>query len=84
MALAAPPALPERLFSDRTRQIGSEIYYPRPMHMQECFPPSDGVRVSLPISEHLAEESLSIPIFPELRQEQQDAVITAIGEFLRG
>jgi dTDP-4-amino-4,6-dideoxygalactose transaminase len=64
------------------RQIGTEIYYPRPMHLQECFPPPGGVRPTLPVCERLAGECISIPIYPELQREQQDAVITAIVEFL--
>ena len=63
------------------RQIGSEIYYPLPLHLQECFPPSGGVtRPSLPVCERLASECLSIPVFPELSGEQREAVVTAIME----
>jgi dTDP-4-amino-4,6-dideoxygalactose transaminase len=64
------------------REIGSEIYYPRPLHMQECF--HDGrPQPPLPVSERLADECLSIPIYPELAREQQDAVVEAIAGFLR-
>jgi dTDP-4-amino-4,6-dideoxygalactose transaminase len=64
--------------------IGSEIYYPRPMHQQECFaPPAGSSAESLPVCERLASCSLSIPVFPELKREQKDAVIGAIGNFLR-
>ena len=67
------------------REIGSEIYYPLPLHLQECFAPSAGRPPEpLPVSERLAKECLSIPIYPELRREQQDCVIAAIAEFLRG
>jgi len=65
------------------REIGSEIYYPRPMHLQECFSAAAaGSRAPLPVSEQLAAECLSIPIYPELKREQQDSVIAAIGDFL--
>ena len=63
--------------------IGSEIYYPRPMHMQECFA-QPGPNPILPICENLADEALSIPVFPELQREQQDYVLETIKEFLNG
>jgi dTDP-4-amino-4,6-dideoxygalactose transaminase len=64
------------------RKIGSEIYYPRPMHLQECFAPAASRgSIPLPVAEQLAAECLSIPIYPELRREQQNAVIAAIGDF---
>lgn len=62
-------------------EIGSEIYYPRPMHMQECFA-HFGPYPALPVCERLAAECISVPIYPELAREQQDAVVTAIAEFL--
>jgi dTDP-4-amino-4,6-dideoxygalactose transaminase len=63
------------------REIGSEIYYPRPMHLQECFA-HFGPYPALPVCERLAAECLSIPVYPELSQGQKDAVVTAIAEFL--
>ena len=65
------------------RQIGNEIYYPRPMHLQECFPPAGPERPSLPVCEQLAAECISVPIYPELNRAQQDAVIAAIADFLK-
>jgi dTDP-4-amino-4,6-dideoxygalactose transaminase len=63
-----------------SRAIGSEIYYPVPLHRQECF--STVTReMQLPVAEQLAAECLSIPIFPELTCAQQDSVIGTIGEF---
>jgi len=66
------------------KRIGSEVYYPVPMHKQECFANLDSSRVALPNAERLAEEALSIPIYPELDRAQQDEVIAAIGSFLEG
>ena len=63
------------------REIGTEIYYPVPLHLQECFAPQ---HVSLPVSEQVAKECLSIPIFPELKPEQLDYVGTSIVEFFTG
>jgi len=63
------------------KEIGSEIYYPMPMHRQQCFAPWESQK-PLPVCEKLAAECLSIPIYPELTREQQDVVIAAITEFL--
>lgn len=63
------------------RQIGTEIYYPVPLHAQACFAALGQTDADLPVSARLAEEVLSIPIFPELMQAQQDEVIAAISEF---
>ncbi len=62
------------------RGIGSEIYYPVPLHQQACFAHLPGG--ALPVSEQLAAECLSIPIYPDLRREQLDWVVEAVGEFL--
>jgi dTDP-4-amino-4,6-dideoxygalactose transaminase len=63
------------------RGIGSEIYYPRPMHQQDCFA-SIGGQPSLPVSERLSRESVSLPVFPELTTAEKDAVIAALADFL--
>jgi len=66
------------------RGIGTEIYYPVPLHAQACFtPPAGKQRPVLPISERLASEVLSLPIYPELIESQRTEVIEAIAEFLR-
>lgn len=64
------------------REIGSEIYYPRPMHLQECFAGILEAGETLPVCERLAEECVSIPIFPDLSVEQQNFVISAIAQFM--
>lgn len=64
------------------RQIGTEIYYPVPLHMQACFASLGQTDADLPVSARLAGEVLSIPIFPELTLAQQDEVIGAVSEFL--
>ena len=61
--------------------IGAEIYYPVPLHKQECFA---GMQPSeCPVCDTLAQEVLSLPIFPELKREQLDEVIGAIASFLK-
>lgn len=66
------------------RKIGAEIYYPVPLHAQECFAYVGTARESLPVANRLANEVLSIPIYPELKREQLDEVIGAIAEWLSG
>ncbi len=64
------------------KKIGTEIYYPVPMHLQECFAYLGTPKDSLPIASQLASEALSIPIFPELSRTQLDEVIAAAAAWL--
>ncbi len=64
------------------RGIGCEIYYPVPMHKQECFAHLvEEARTSFNVTDQLALEVMSIPIYPELNRKQQDVVIAAIKRF---
>ena len=61
--------------------IGTEIYYPLPLHRQQCF--AHLSPVVLPVSDQLAAEVLSVPVFPELSGTEQQAVIDSLAGFLR-
>ena len=62
--------------------IGTEVYYPVPMHLQACFSFLDHQAGDFPAAEQAANQTLALPIYPELSQSQQAYVVEQIGLFL--
>lgn len=65
----------------RSRGIATEIYYPKSLHLQKAFAYLAHKAGDFPESEAAAREVLSLPIYPELTEEQQRAVVAAIADF---
>lgn len=63
------------------RGIGNEVYYPVPFHQQDCFADLGHSKGDFPVSEIAAEQSVAVPIYPELSEERMREVVAALTEF---
>jgi dTDP-4-amino-4,6-dideoxygalactose transaminase len=63
------------------RGVGTALHYPLPLHLQKCFAPLGHKAGDFPVAERAARECLSLPIYPELTDEQLEYVAASIREF---
>lgn len=66
----------------RDNHIGAAVYYPRPLHLQNCFAHLGYQEGDFPQAEAAAKEVLALPVFPELRAQQQEIVVRGIAAAL--
>ena len=65
----------------KEHDVGHRVYYPVPLHLQECYQPLGYQKGDLPVSERMAQEALSLPIYPELTDGQMERVVECISDF---
>jgi len=63
------------------RGIGTGLHYPLPLHLQACYRHLGYQPGAFPVAERAASECLSLPIYPELRDDQIDQVVAAIRDY---
>lgn len=61
--------------------IGADVYYPVPLHLQECFAYLNYQKGELAVSEQASEETLALPVYPEMSDEQQERVVQTVADF---
>lgn len=65
----------------RARGIGAMVYYPLPLHLQQCFGYLGHKPGDFPMSEEVARQVVALPLYPELTDAQQEAVVDALRRF---
>jgi dTDP-4-amino-4,6-dideoxygalactose transaminase len=65
----------------KTRGVATKVYYPIPLHLQECFAYLGHKAGEYPEAEKAAQETFALPLYPELTTEQQEYVVSAIQDF---
>ncbi len=68
----------------KKNEIGAGIHYPTPIHLQKAYENLGGKRGDFPVSEKAAGEIISLPLFPEITENQIDFVVAKIREFFKG
>jgi dTDP-4-amino-4,6-dideoxygalactose transaminase len=67
----------------RSQEVGTDIYYPLPLHLQNCFRYLGYKKGEFPVAERAAAETLALPVYPELSDEQQGYVVSQIADFFK-
>jgi dTDP-4-amino-4,6-dideoxygalactose transaminase len=67
----------------RSQGIGHAVYYPVPLHLQECFAELGHEKGDFPEAERACEEVLALPVYPELTEQQQERVVSAVVGFYK-